>query len=73
MILMYKDWEFKYDSNLMTAISDNDKLVFLTKSYDDIHLVIENEANKLIFQPRWSVKITEIEHKKYLIETNAYD
>ena len=48
MNLTYKDWEFQFDSKSITAITDNEKLVFLTKDYDEIHLVIECESNNFI-------------------------
>ncbi len=44
------------------------KVVFLTKEYDEIHLVVEVVSEKLVFQPRWNVVITELDKFKYEIK-----
>uniref|UniRef100_UPI00403F7E89 hypothetical protein n=1 Tax=Candidatus Enterococcus willemsii TaxID=1857215 RepID=UPI00403F7E89 len=67
-----KEWTFRYDSNKTTAIAGPEKISFLTKDYDNVHLVIEIEADLLVFQPRWSTKITEVETDTFLIEINKY-
>ena len=44
--------------------------LFVTNEYDEIHLVIEVLNGKLVFQPRWSVSITELDKFTYEIGTN---
>ncbi len=65
-----KNWIFNYDSDNMMIISNDEKIIFLTKEYDEIHLVIEIEAGLLVFHPRWSTKITHVNDTTYLIESN---
>lgn len=67
-----KEWTFHYDSNKVTTIANAEKIAFLSKDYSDVHLVIEIEADLLVFQPRWSTKITEVETDTFLIEINKY-
>lgn len=61
-------WTFHYDPNSIAAIASDEKIVFLTKEYDELHLVIEIEAGLLVFQPRWNSKTTKLDAHTFLIE-----
>jgi len=70
--LVLSKWVLLYPYSLSCIFDESKKkVVFLTKEYDEIHLVVEVASEKLVFQPRWNVAITELDEHKYEIKTNS--
>ncbi|EJO5349316.1 hypothetical protein NRP93_003488 [Clostridium botulinum] len=70
--LVLSKWVLLYPDSLSCIFDESKKkVVFLTKEYDEIHLVVEVVSEKLVFQPRWNVVITELDKFKYEIKTNS--
>lgn len=70
-LILSEKWTIHYPDNLSCIFDENaKKVIFITKEYDEIHLVIEVISGKLVFQPRWSVIITELDKFTYEIGTN---
>ena len=64
-------WVIKYPDTLSCIFDEKkEKIIFVTNEYDEIHLVIEVLNGKLVFQPRWSVSITELDKFTYERGTN---
>lgn len=65
-------WTIMYPDRLACIYDESkEKAAFLTKEYDEIHLILEIVSGKLVFQPRWNVVITELGEFKYEIGTNS--
>ena len=70
--LVLSKWVLLYPDSLSCIFDESKKkVVFLTKEYDEIHLVVEVASEKLVFQPRWNVAIIELGEHKYEIKTNS--
>lgn len=64
-------WSIQYPDSICCIFDANEeKAIFVTKEYDEIHLVVEVLSGKLVFQPRWSVSIIELDKFTYEIKTN---
>lgn len=62
-----------FSSNpILTCLFDkeNHKLAFLSKEYDEIHLIVEVVNNKLVFHPRFNVNITTEKPNEFYIDVN---
>ena len=69
-------FEFDYNSDIKCFCDeDRKRIAFLSKNYDEIHLIIEMEDGYLIFHPRWNVNIKTVRgsSKKYIIDVNFSD
>lgn len=69
-------FEFEYNP-IMDCVFDEkqNRLVFVSENYGDIHLAIELKGSTLIFHPRWNIKIVtdEKEKNKYILDVNCPD
>lgn len=69
-------FEFEYHP-FMVCIADREaqRLVFINKQYDEIHLVVEVQEGQVIFHPRWNLKIIADEKRPntYFLDVNYED
>lgn len=64
-------WTFHFtDEFKMYLDKEAQRIAFLTKNDDEIHMTIEVIDNKLVFHPRWNTKITFINEKEIEFTTN---
>lgn len=75
-LIKLSHFEFEYSELLHAFIDDVEKrLVFISKNYDEIHLVVELVDGRVIFHPRWNVKILTVKNvsNRYFIDVNFAD
>lgn len=69
-------FEFEYNP-IMNGVFDEKQniIVFLSKNYDEIHLIVELKGATIAFHPRWNINIvTDKEHpNKYILDVNYSD
>lgn len=74
--ITFLTFEFDYH-RAMDCLFDEEqgKIIFFSKNYDEIHLVVEFEQECVTFHPRWNVKISvdKMNQKKYIIDVNFPD
>lgn len=74
--IILEDFEFDYNSTMDCIVDkNNNKIIFVSRNYDEIHLVIEINEFGVLFHPRWNVKIGSYknQHNKYYIDVNFAD
>lgn len=75
-LVQLSHFTFEYHPS-MVCIADHEaqRLVFINKQYDEIHLVVEVQEGQLVFHPRWNIKIITDENrpKTYILEVNYED
>lgn len=72
-LIKIKNFEFEYSALLHAFVDDaGERVVFISKNYDEIHLVIEVQDGRVVFHPRWNVKISSEKNVsyKYCIDVN---
>lgn len=72
-LIQLGNFEFEYSEFLHAFIDDVGKrLVFISKNYDEIHLVVELLDGRVVFHPRWNVKILTVKNisNRYIIDVN---
>lgn len=72
-LIKLNNFEFEYSEFIHAFIDEVEKrLVFISKNYDEIHLVVELLDGRVVFHPRWNVKILTVKNvsNKYVIEVN---
>lgn len=67
-------FEFEYNP-IMDCVFDEkqNRLVFVSENYGDVHLAIELKGSSLIFHPRWNINIVidEKHPNKYILDVNS--
>ncbi|MDG3142426.1 hypothetical protein MKL29_06140 [Streptococcus suis] len=69
-------FEFEYNPIMDCAFDEKqNRLVFLSENYGDVHLAIEVKGTTVTFQPKWNVNITADEQQpnKYILDVNTTD
>lgn len=74
--ITFLTFEFEYNP-VMDCLFDEKqgKIIFFSKNYDEIHLVVEFVKGRLTFHPRWNVNLSvdEVNPKKYVVDVNYID
>lgn len=73
-IVKLADYEFEYHPAL-ECFADKERVAFISRGYDEIHLIVELQDGQVVFHPRWNVKIATSKgsSKRYIIEVNFLD
>ena len=70
------EFSFDYHASMKCFCDEKrERVAFVSGGYDEIHLIIEIVAGRLVFHPRWNIKIETVQgtSKQYRLDVNFSD